>query len=75
MHVGMDQVAGQQQSRGVWPSTLCPSCIFLPERLPTGAGPISYGRGGGLPTPPRLEGGGGRFYRGGAFGVGWDGIP
>ena len=32
--------------------------------------------GGGLPTPPRLEGGGCFSGRGeGAFGVGWDGIP
>ena len=29
---------------------------------------------GGLPTPPRLEGCV-CFYRGGGFGVGWDGIP
>ena len=30
--------------------------------------------GGGLPTPPCLEGGG-CFYKGGAFGVGWDPPP
>ena len=44
-----------------------------PSSLPLGGANFTWWEGG-LPTPPRL-GGGGCFYKGEGVGMGWDGMP